>query len=100
VPRRGIAVTPYDAIAESPCELRSRMFSSASGEGVKTMVAPHLAARTDGCEDCLRLGTPWVHLPLCLTCGHVGCCDRCGMRGRIFTRPTVPSSSLYFWTIL
>ncbi|HWG26212.1 UBP-type zinc finger domain-containing protein [Actinospica sp.] len=28
-----------------------------------------------GCEDCLRLGSPWVHLRLCLTCGHVGCCD-------------------------
>jgi hypothetical protein len=28
-----------------------------------------------GCEDCLRNGTIWVHLRLCLTCGHVGCCD-------------------------
>ena len=32
-------------------------------------------ARTQGCEECLKLGTPWVHLRLCLTCGHVGCCD-------------------------
>ncbi|GAA1928921.1 UBP-type zinc finger domain-containing protein [Streptantibioticus ferralitis] len=29
----------------------------------------------DGCEECLRLGMGWVHLRLCLTCGHVGCCD-------------------------
>ena len=29
----------------------------------------------DGCEDCLRIGGRWVHLRLCLTCGHVGCCD-------------------------
>ena len=29
----------------------------------------------DGCEDCLRIGSWWVHLRLCLTCGHVGCCD-------------------------
>jgi uncharacterized UBP type Zn finger protein len=29
----------------------------------------------DGCEDCLRIGSTWVHLRLCLTCGHVGCCD-------------------------
>jgi uncharacterized UBP type Zn finger protein len=29
----------------------------------------------DGCEDCLRTGDAWVHLRLCLTCGHVGCCD-------------------------
>jgi monovalent cation/hydrogen antiporter len=29
----------------------------------------------EGCEDCLRDGTTWVHLRLCLTCGRVGCCD-------------------------
>ena len=28
-----------------------------------------------GCEDCLRIGTTWVHLRICLGCGHVGCCD-------------------------
>jgi CPA1 family monovalent cation:H+ antiporter len=28
-----------------------------------------------GCEECLRDGTQWVHLRLCMTCGHVGCCD-------------------------
>jgi uncharacterized UBP type Zn finger protein len=28
-----------------------------------------------GCEDCLKIGDAWVHLRLCLTCGHVGCCD-------------------------
>lgn len=28
-----------------------------------------------GCEDCLRIGEPWIGLRLCLTCGHVGCCD-------------------------
>ncbi|HEY8547353.1 MAG TPA: UBP-type zinc finger domain-containing protein, partial [Acidimicrobiales bacterium] len=28
-----------------------------------------------GCEDCLRTGDRWVHLRLCMTCGHVGCCD-------------------------
>jgi len=32
-------------------------------------------ARTEGCEECLRRGMPWVHLRLCLTCGYVGCCD-------------------------
>ena len=29
----------------------------------------------NGCEDCLKTGESWVHLRLCLTCGHVGCCD-------------------------
>lgn len=28
-----------------------------------------------GCEECLRSGDSWVHLRVCLTCGHVGCCD-------------------------
>jgi CPA2 family monovalent cation:H+ antiporter-2 len=31
--------------------------------------------RTAGCEECLESGDSWVHLRLCLTCGHVGCCD-------------------------
>jgi uncharacterized UBP type Zn finger protein len=29
----------------------------------------------DGCEDCLKIGGRWLHLRLCETCGHVGCCD-------------------------
>jgi len=28
-----------------------------------------------GCEDCLRDGGKWLHLRICLSCGHVGCCD-------------------------
>ena len=28
-----------------------------------------------GCEDCLRTGDTWVHLRICMTCGHMGCCD-------------------------
>lgn len=30
---------------------------------------------THGCEECLKMGDTWVHLRLCRTCGHVGCCD-------------------------
>jgi uncharacterized UBP type Zn finger protein len=33
------------------------------------------AARTRGCEECLKTGGRWVALRKCLTCGHVGCCD-------------------------
>ena len=29
----------------------------------------------NGCEECLKTGDTWVQLRLCLTCGHVGCCD-------------------------
>lgn len=43
---------------------------------------PHIAEigevtpSADGCEDCLRIGGRWVHLRLCMHCGHVGCCDQ------------------------
>ena len=45
------------------------------------MADPHLkfvrdvVPSADGCEDCLRIGSGWVQLRLCLSCGHVGCCD-------------------------
>lgn len=29
-----------------------------------------------GCEECLKNGSRWVHLRICLICGHVGCCDQ------------------------
>lgn len=28
-----------------------------------------------GCEECLKMGDSWVHLRICMTCGHIGCCD-------------------------
>lgn len=34
-----------------------------------------VTASTEGCEDCLKTGDSWVHLRICMTCGHVGCCD-------------------------
>jgi uncharacterized UBP type Zn finger protein len=47
------------------------------------MTCPHLTAAgaaepqtTEGCQDCIAEGqTDWVHLRMCLDCGHVGCCD-------------------------
>lgn len=29
-----------------------------------------------GCEECMKMGDTWVHLRICLTCGHVGCCNQ------------------------
>ena len=34
-----------------------------------------VAPSAQGCEECLQMGSGWVHLRICLTCGHVGCCD-------------------------
>ena len=42
------------------------------GRGAGRDVTP---TSDEGCVDCLREGTRWVHLRLCLTCGNVGCCD-------------------------
>src|SRR5665647_1047616 len=28
-----------------------------------------------GCQECLAIGDEWMHLRICRTCGHVGCCD-------------------------
>jgi hypothetical protein len=34
-----------------------------------------LPAAIAGCEDCLAIGGRWVHLRMCQSCGHIGCCD-------------------------
>ena len=34
-----------------------------------------VSPRSPGCEECLRTGSRWVHLRVCLSCGFVGCCD-------------------------
>jgi uncharacterized UBP type Zn finger protein len=42
----------------------------------KDQIDPDVRPRTpEGCEECLKTGSWWVHLRLCETCGHVGCCD-------------------------
>jgi len=75
-------------VEESMIDRRAARAESSDG---KTLITPAAtagacadldAASTDvtpnsdeGCVDCLREGTRWVHLRLCLTCGNVGCCD-------------------------
>jgi pyridoxine 4-dehydrogenase len=45
-----------------------------------SMIRPVTPCTPEGCEDCLCIGSEWVHLRLCLTCGHVGCCDSSPLR--------------------
>lgn len=55
-------------------ERATRAMSTAtpcSHEGEIKDVSP----RTTGCEECLKSGDSWVQLRMCLSCGHVGCCD-------------------------
>lgn len=37
--------------------------------------ARDLQPKRNVCDDCVKTGDSWVHLRICLTCGHVGCCD-------------------------
>jgi hypothetical protein len=62
---------------------RRQGFFDACRHAVETAVTqcPHSATiakvtpSAKGCEECLETGDWWVHLRLCRTCGHVGCCD-------------------------
>lgn len=45
-----------------------------------SLVRPVAPRKPEGCEECLGLGAAWVHVRLCLTCGHVGCCDSSPLR--------------------
>lgn len=39
------------------------------------LIGDVMPSTADACEDCLASGGSWVHLRICLVCGHVGCCD-------------------------
>ena len=34
-----------------------------------------LPASIAGCEECLKIGSTWLHLRMCMSCGKIGCCD-------------------------
>lgn len=68
----------------SPSDLESRQTEAArtARREKMTISCKHLSAIRDvvpsalGCEECLKLGDPWLHLRVCRSCGHVGCCDQ------------------------
>lgn len=38
-------------------------------------VNDNIKGNTKGCEKCEKIGPDWVHLRICLSCGHVCCFD-------------------------
>ena len=42
---------------------------------IEAIELTQLPASVEGCEECLASGGKWCHLRICLSCGHVGCCD-------------------------
>ena len=41
-------------------------------DSIKITEVPETIA---GCEECLKIGSTWVHLRMCMTCGTIRCCD-------------------------
>jgi CPA2 family monovalent cation:H+ antiporter-2 len=72
-PAAPVARLPQPAVVDTQSAVDVRLDPSACPHAgqVAGAVVPH----TSGCEECLERGDAWVHLRLCLSCGHVGCCD-------------------------
>jgi len=64
-----------DAAARVDDELETATKRAGDCEHLRDAPKMVQATTPHGCEECLRDGTRWVHLRLCLRCGHVGCCD-------------------------
>jgi CPA1 family monovalent cation:H+ antiporter len=68
-----------DPVEDAPTlhenELRVAAVRASDCEHLRAAPADATPRTPLGCEECLRLGLQWVHLRLCMTCGHVGCCD-------------------------
>ncbi|MEP7020998.1 MAG: Na+/H+ antiporter [Pseudonocardiales bacterium] len=68
-----------DRIEDAAARLDDELVTShhRAGDCEHLREAPRVAepSTLNGCEECVRDGTRWVHLRLCLACGHVGCCD-------------------------
>lgn len=63
----------YDPPALPPVALTGEQQQSPACS--HTAQAHTVSPLTAGCEECLKLGARWVHLRVCMSCGHVGCCD-------------------------
>ena len=61
----------YDESSEPDESIAERSVGCEHVKAARELPVP----RTDGCEECLKGKQKWVHLRLCLICGHVGCCD-------------------------
>jgi Zn-finger in ubiquitin-hydrolases and other protein len=55
--------------------LSSKVMAAAECTHLDSIQVLELPEEIAGCEECLALGTHWVHLRMCMTCGHIGCCD-------------------------
>jgi Na+/H+ antiporter len=64
-----------ETTAEREEDLRPARTAEAACEHLAEACAVPKPLTPTGCEECLAEGDDWVHLRLCMECGHVGCCD-------------------------
>ena len=60
-------------VDESP--QRAKLVSTSEAACSHLDTVAEVTPSSQGCEECLLVGGRWVHLRLCMACGHVGCCD-------------------------
>jgi monovalent cation/hydrogen antiporter len=92
---RSTGSVPHEVVSEvlAMLDVEESMLDYSEGERARVRATVAHMSRDDGCEDlqdaradvdpntpgvceeCVREGYQWVHLRLCLACGHVGCCD-------------------------
>jgi CPA2 family monovalent cation:H+ antiporter-2 len=68
-----VPLSPLERADIDPRQTIALVPTEGTCKHVSQIHAVHPSAR--GCEECLKMGAVWVHLRLCMTCGHVGCCD-------------------------
>jgi CPA2 family monovalent cation:H+ antiporter-2 len=71
--RRAARAPPQPAVVDTQAAVRVELAPGACPHAARSTGA--VVPLTSGCEECLERGDSWVHLRLCLSCGHVGCCD-------------------------
>ena len=64
-----------ETTADRATELRPTYDEGGACEHLAKACVVPLPVTPHGCDECLQEGAEWVHLRLCMTCGHVGCCD-------------------------
>ena len=84
--------------SRSRTSFRSRPHPQGRCTHLDRIVPVHPSA--PGCEECLRSGDRWVHLRICLTCGHVGRCDTSKNKHAKAMSPQAGSPGIYSaWAI-
>lgn len=67
-----------DRISEADDDEAAGPLAAPVSGGCEHLVAAphtHTPDHPDYCSECVAEGLTWVHLRMCLTCGHIACCD-------------------------